>query len=118
MRSWSYWMFSPKTFERKNYIKKFIKIASIYPYLQSAEGFKGQVEAVTAFNACARVKNIKAKTLVIVGTDDILIYPAESMKLVKDIKGSRFEQIKDAGHCVHIEKPDAFMHKVIRFLKQ
>ena len=117
MRSWAYWSFSPKTFERKNYIAQFIKYASAYPYLQSAQGFKYQIDALESFNACARIKKIKAKTFVIIGSDDILIYPAESMKLVRSIKGSVFEEIKDAGHCVHVEKPDVFTSKVIQFLR-
>jgi pimeloyl-ACP methyl ester carboxylesterase len=117
MQSWAYWSFSPKTFVRKNYIVAFIKNASAYPYLQSAQGFKGQIDAIKSFNVCDRVKKIKAKTFVIIGSDDILIYPVESMKLVKCIKGSVFEEIKDAGHCVHVEKPDVFTSKVMQFLR-
>lgn len=118
MRAWTYWLFSPKTFQRKNYIAAFIKFASSYPYLQSAAGFKGQIHAVATFDACAEIKRIKARTLVVVGSDDILVYPAESMLLATGIKGSIFEEIKDAGHCVHVESPDAFTSRVIRFLKQ
>lgn len=117
MRLWTCWLFSPKIFERKNYIETFIKNASAYPYLQSAKGFKSQIDAIASFNACDEIKNIKAKTFVIIGSDDILIYPAESMRLVKGIKGSVFEKIKDTGHCVHVEKPDVFADKVIQFLK-
>ncbi len=118
MRAWSYWLFSPKKFEEKGYIAAFIKEASAYPYLQSVEGFKGQISAMTSFDSRLKAKNIKAKTLVIAGSDDILIYPAESMQLAKSIKGSVFEEIKGAGHCVHVEKPDLFTAKVIRFLKR
>lgn len=118
MRSWSYWMFSPEKFERKGYIERFIKNASSYPYLQSAEGFRGQVNAIGTFNACPRLKKIGAGTLVITGRDDILIYPAESMKLVRGIRGSVLEEIAGAGHCVHAEKPALFTSRVIRFLKK
>lgn len=117
MRSWAYWLFSPKTFGRKNYIETFIKTASEYPYLQSAEGFEKQIGAIQTFNAGLKIRNIRAKTLVIIGSDDILIYPAESMELVKAIRGSAFEKIKDVGHCAHVEKPDIFTHKVVQFLK-
>lgn len=117
MRLWAYWLFSPKTFERENYIETFIKYASTYPYPQSAQGFKSQVDAMASFNACAKIKNIKAKTFVIIGSDDILIYPSESMKLIKGIKGSVFTEIKDTGHCAHIENPGVFTSKVVRFLK-
>jgi len=43
MRSWVYRSFSPKTFELKNYITTFVKNASTYPYLQSAEVFTAKV---------------------------------------------------------------------------
>jgi len=118
IRQWVYWLFSPKTFERKNYIAEFIKKASTYRYLQSPKGFKIQIDAIASFNASAKIKNIKAKTLVISGSDDILIYPEESTELVKRIKGSVFEKIKDTGHCVHVENPGAFTFKVMQFLKQ
>lgn len=116
MRSWSCWLFSRKAFERKNYIATFVKEASSYPYLQSAEGFKRQIEAIAGFNACARIKNIKAKTLVIAGSDDILIFPAESMRLANGIRGSFFEEIEDVGHCAHVEEPGKFISKVEKFL--
>jgi pimeloyl-ACP methyl ester carboxylesterase len=117
MRSWTYWLFSPRTFERKNYVEAFIRNASAYPYLQSVQGFKAQIDAIASFNGCARIKDIKAKTLVIAGSDDILIYPKESIQLLKEIKGSVFEEIEDAGHCLHVERPDVFTSKVIRFLR-
>jgi pimeloyl-ACP methyl ester carboxylesterase len=117
MRLWTFWSFSPKTFEHENYIATFIKNASAYPYLQSAQGFKCQVGAIALFNRCAEIRKIQAKTLVITGSDDILIYPEESMKLVKSIKGSIFEQIKNSGHCVHVENPGLFTSRVIQFLK-
>ena len=115
MRMWSYWLFSPKTFELKNYVVNFIKYAAAYPYFQSAEGFQGQVDAIESFNVCGQIKNIKSKTLIITGSDDILIYPSESMKLAKSINGSAFEEIKDVGHCVHVENPDAFVSNVALF---
>jgi pimeloyl-ACP methyl ester carboxylesterase len=105
MRLWSYWSFSPKAFERKNFISTFIRKASAYPYLQSAKGFGSQIGAMESFNASGRLKNIKAETLVITGSDDILIYPKESEKLVKGIARSVFEEMKDTGHCALIISP-------------
>lgn len=116
IKQWAYWLFSPKTFERGDYIKKFVKYASSYPYLQSAEGFQGQIEAIRSFDECGRIKNIRSKTLILIGSDDILIYPAESMKLARDIRGSVCKEIKDTGHCIHVENPDAFISNVVKFL--
>jgi pimeloyl-ACP methyl ester carboxylesterase len=118
MRSWAYWSFSPKAFERGNFIATFIKNASSYAYLQPAKGFKSQMDAIVSFDTRKRLKMISARTLVLTGSDDILIYPEESMRLVKGIKHSVLEEMKDSGHCMHVERPDIFVSKVIRFLKE
>lgn len=117
-RSWSYWLFSQKTFERNNYIETYIKHASTYPYLQSAKGFRSQAEAIGRFNVRDGLKKIRARALVIAGSDDILIYPSQSKELARSIKGSVYDEIKGAGHCVHVEKPALFASKVIKFLKK
>lgn len=116
MRRWTYWLFSPKTFERKNYIEKFIEYAAGYRYFQSAEGFNGQIDAIRSFDARGRIGKIRARTLVVIGSDDILIYPAESMQLAMGIGGSVCEEVKNAGHCVHVEKPGIFVSKAVKFL--
>jgi pimeloyl-ACP methyl ester carboxylesterase len=118
MRSWLPWSFSAKTLARKNYIASFVKKAAAYPYFQSAEGFRSQIEAVARFDCRARLKKIKAKTLVIIGSDDALIYPRESLKLARGIKGSVVAQVRGAGHCLHVEKPSVFASVVIKFLKK
>lgn len=116
MRRWSYWLFSPKTFSRKSYVETFIRKASGYPYLQSAAGFKKQVDAVAGFDFRGMIKKIKSETMVIAGADDILISPEESRMLADGIKGSVFEKITGAGHCPHVEAPVVFISKVLRFL--
>lgn len=116
MRSWTYWLFSPRSFERKNFIETFIRHASAYPYLQSAAGFRGQIDAIGQFDLRRDVKRIKAKTLVVIGDDDILIYPGESIRLKEAIRGSVVKRIKGVGHCVHVEAPAAFSAEVIKFL--
>lgn len=117
MGLWAYWSFSRKTFNKENYIATFIRNASHYPYLQSAEGFRSQIDACASFNSKSRLNKIRNKTLVIIGTDDIIIPPPESMKLAEGIKGSVCVKIKDAGHCVHVESPGEFTGKVAQFLK-
>ena len=46
--------------------------------------------------------------LVVTGSADAIIPPAESGSLARGIPGSRLEVIPGAGHLVAFEQPDAF----------
>jgi len=114
---WTYWLFSPKTFKSKTFIPTFLKNIARYPYKQSAEGFKGQIGAIASFDAAGRIRRIKVKTLVVVGSDDMLILQAESKVLAEKIPDSSLITIKDTGHCIHLENLNGFIKAVTDFLK-
>lgn len=116
MRSWSYWLFSEHAFCRKGYVESFVRYACAYPYIQSPRGFKGQVAAVASFDGRKLPGRIKARTLVLAGADDILIYPRESMELAAGIRGSSYKVIKNAGHCIHIEAWREFVRIVTGYI--
>lgn len=117
MRQWMPWLFSPRAFERKTFVSTFLKNVVKYPYVQSAVGFRRQVGAVASFDSRWKIKAVKARTLVIVGGDDILITPRESAVLLEKIRGSVLAEIKGTGHCPHIEDPSAFTATVLHFLR-
>lgn len=54
-----------------------------------------------------RIHRIKARTLLIWGEHDKLIPPVYAQAFQQKIAGARLEMIKDAGHMVNYEKPDA-----------
>lgn len=56
----------------------------------------------------ANLKNIRIPTLVITGTDDTVIAPAESVDLADAIPGAHLVMIPHAGHLVAFEQPLAF----------
>ena len=108
IKTWTYWLFSPKTFDNGSFVETFIKLAEKYPYHSSAGGFKTQVEAAVKFDSRKRLSAIKAKTLIIEGEDDILIRPDEARLLAKHIRGSNLRLIKNTAHYVHLENPSIF----------
>ena len=116
IRRWTHWLFSPKCLTHKAFVETFVKNGSNYPYAQQANGFKGQIDAIVSFDTRKRLGRIKAKTLIIEGKEDILIFPREAEALAKNIPGSIFRSIKDAAHCIHIENPDLFIRAVRAFL--
>ncbi|MFA6431232.1 MAG: alpha/beta hydrolase [Candidatus Margulisiibacteriota bacterium] len=116
IKSWSTWLFSPKTFASGKFVENFIKQGAKYPYPASAAGFKAQTEAMAKFDSSSRLSAIKAKTLIIEGEDDILIRPEEAQVLVKMIPKSKIRLIKNAAHYVHLEDPSLFTKIVMDFL--
>lgn len=113
---WASWLFSPKLNADKSFIDTFIKTSVKYPYFQKADGLKSQLDAIVSFDARERIGNIKAKTLILEGKDDILITPEEAKILAKNIPGSIFQLLDSVAHCIHIENPKLFTDIVLKFL--
>jgi len=79
-----------------------------------------QHQAQTTYNwkgACDRLSNITKPTLVIVGTDDIVRPPANSLMLAEKIPGAWLVQIKGGGHGVMYQYPEKFSRIVLTFLE-
>ena len=55
-------------------------------------------------------------TLIIVGSDDIVVTPNVARMVNGYIKGSRLATVEGAGHSVYFEKPDEFNRLVADFL--
>jgi pimeloyl-ACP methyl ester carboxylesterase len=114
---WMVWLFSSKKLKDAKFIDEFTSAATAYSYHQTVEGFHGQVEAIKSFDAGNRIDQIKAKTLVLEGEEDILIPPAEAELLAQGIPGSKFQLLKGTGHAVHLDSPELFVSAVLGFLK-
>lgn len=77
-------------------------------------------EAIVSLNASdsrAHLCDISVPTLVVVGNEDIITPPGESVILAEGIPESRLEVIADAGHFPMLEQPQAFNHVLESFLK-
>jgi 3-oxoadipate enol-lactonase len=77
---------------------------------------KLQWQAVIAHNAGQRLVQIKAPTLVITGSKDILIPPGNADILKRLIPNARRRIIEGGGHVVLMEQPETFNAEVLDFL--
>ena len=69
-------------------------------------------------DATSLLAQIAVPTLVITGTDDALIPPAESETLAQAIRGAQLKVIPHAGHLVAFEQPDEFNHVLKEWLNR
>jgi 3-oxoadipate enol-lactonase len=81
-------------------------------------GFLNQFSGVLLWSSYRRLPAIKAPTLVVHGDCDRLVPPENGRVVAARIPGAKFHLIRDAGHILTTDQPDACRRIMIEFLKQ
>ncbi len=76
------------------------------------------IEASLSFDRSSDVANISVPTLLVYGEHDRLTPPEVGRELNRQIAGSHFVVIRNAGHLSNIEQPDAFNRELLAFLNR
>nr|MDO8099147.1 alpha/beta hydrolase [Candidatus Njordarchaeota archaeon] len=98
--------------------KEVIEKALVYNINCPKEAMLNDYAATGKFDARQRLHEIKAPTLIMVGSDDILTPLPMAQFLNTGIVGSTLKIIKDAGHSAIIEKPKELSEEIMRFLEK
>jgi pimeloyl-ACP methyl ester carboxylesterase len=77
-----------------------------------------QLGAVMKHDTIDRLSEITHPTLVMTGTDDTLVAPANSRMIAKRIPGARLIEFEDTGHVFFTEKPDEVNRVLIDFFRE
>jgi pimeloyl-ACP methyl ester carboxylesterase len=77
-----------------------------------------QVGAAMSFDIYDRLPQIKAPTLIIQGTNDVLVVPGNADILHDRIPGSQIHMIDGVGHCFFWERPEETTNAVVNFLSR
>jgi pimeloyl-ACP methyl ester carboxylesterase len=85
---------------------------------QPPHAFQAQAAAGVSFDRTASLSSIRAPTLVMGGTDDVLVPRANARFLADHIPGSRLIEYEGLGHQFFIEAADRFNRDVISFLTE
>jgi pimeloyl-ACP methyl ester carboxylesterase len=85
--------------------------------LQRGYAYANQLSAVYNFDSYDRLPEIKTPTLVLTGTDDVLIPPENSRDIVKRIHGAKLIEFEHAGHLFFAECAEAVNQALLEFFK-
>jgi 3-oxoadipate enol-lactonase len=80
-------------------------------------GYIGCSEAIPKINLTARLKEIRAPILVIVGDQDPGTPPAMAKEIHANAPGSTYAEIAPAAHLANLEQPEQFNRALDGFLK-
>jgi 3-oxoadipate enol-lactonase len=83
----------------------------------SAASYYGQAKAGARFDLSREVGHITSPTLVIHGSEDRYVPPANARALAEAIPDAKLRLLEDAGHLVFIERFADVNREVVRFLK-
>lgn len=115
-RNLFHWVLSPRFMANAASLSALVELAAIYPYQQTANALAGQVAAVAAFDSRTRVAAIRAGTLLLAGTRDLLFTIDDSAAFAAAIPHATFAAIDGAAHSFPIEAPDELTGRVADFL--
>jgi 3-oxoadipate enol-lactonase len=82
----------------------------------SPQGYAGACAAIRDMDQRSTVKLISTPTLVIAGTEDPAVPPADARYLAENIRDARLAFLP-AAHLSHLERPREFAGEVLRFVR-
>jgi pimeloyl-ACP methyl ester carboxylesterase len=108
----------PENYKKNNpkIIEKVIK--NYMDNAPSLKGFEGQSAYVDSFDTYERLSEIKIPTLILHGTEDIIL-PVENAKILAErIPSAELVLFENTGHGMNIQENKLWTQKVIEFLKR
>ena len=112
------YLFSSAFLRDKEMVEQTIAMLSSNPNPVGPAAYARQAKAFLQFDVLGRLANVKARTLCIVGEQDVLTPVHECREVADKIPNAKFEVIKGDGssHVVPIERPEDFNGLVTKFL--
>jgi len=110
------WLFSDRFFERPRNVENVLRYVAESPYRQEPDAFARQVDAALNHDVRARLPDLRAPALIVVGERDALAPPSLARELAVAIPGARLEVMPDAPHSLNLERQIEFNRLVRAFL--
>ena len=90
----------------------------LYEFLHGAgkPGFVPATDALLSYDFRDRLPEITAPTLIVQGTEDVLVPAADADEWERLIAHARKVVMPDTGHCPQVERPRQFNEILLEFL--
>ena len=112
------WLFSSSFRRNAAAVDQTVAFLASNPHPVGAAAYARQAHAYLEYDPASRLSDITARTLVVVGEQDLLTPPWIAREVADAIPGARLEVIRGDGasHVVPLERPDEFNSLVTTFL--
>jgi pimeloyl-ACP methyl ester carboxylesterase len=86
------------------------------PWFPHPDAYNAQLQGILAWEACSRLSNISAPTLVIHGEGDRLVPTGNGKLIAERIPGAKLVLLPHAGHIFSTDQPAAAHRAIMEFL--
>lgn len=108
--------FSPEALEHcKEAVETYKAVQTSAPW-QPQEAFLSQLAAIQHFDASHRLPHLSVPTLVVTGTEDVLVPSANAHLLASLLPHALLVELEGAGHAIHAECRDTLNALIHEFL--
>lgn len=115
-RSFFCWLFHPDLFTDPRAVDAAIAMAMRYPFRQSVEAMRRQVDAMRDVDLANKINAISARGLVLAGERDLL-FPSDLIEAAfAPYDNFQVKIIPGSAHSVHWDQPKEFSSSVLNFL--
>jgi pimeloyl-ACP methyl ester carboxylesterase len=112
------WVYTNAFFSRPGAVNQLVKWFFECAYPATPTGIYHQSRAIIACQTIERLGEIRCPTLVLTGSEDVLITPSMSKELANGIANAEFVVLQNTGHGLLIESPDAVAAAMLEFLNR
>ncbi|NTW85700.1 MAG: alpha/beta fold hydrolase [Holophagaceae bacterium] len=110
------WIFSEGFLGSAQAVRAAAQLAADYPLAPTPAEFRGQVEALAAWDASTGLGAVTHPTLVLAAQDDRLVLTREGRALAAALPRGTYQELPGAAHAMHLEQPEAFLAAARAFL--
>ena len=111
------WIFSEHVTRNRVTLKTFLDYSVSYPYPQTLEGFRKQLEAIREFDISPKLRDILVPTLVLCAGKDRLFSEAVVRCELDPLPRKEFILLPDAAHAIHAEYPEEFTEVIAGYFE-
>jgi pimeloyl-ACP methyl ester carboxylesterase len=102
--------------EHPEHVAEDLRVGAAQP--RHPAGGRRQWEAMQGWSACERLESIEVPVLVLHGTEDRVIAPANAEVLASRIPGAELAWVEGAGHLYHSERAEEADRIVLDFVRR
>jgi 3-oxoadipate enol-lactonase len=110
------WGFTPYMVTDHDALFRMLKMARDDPEPTSNEGYAAQAQGIRTFDRRSELSGVQTPTLVLVGAEDVLTPPAQSIEIAERMPNAKLQILPRGGHAMMVEFPQRTTRAVKNFL--
>lgn len=112
------WSYTPRLLADHGRALAQAELAARNPYPTSLEGFEAQAAGLRRYDSRGDLPAVRTPVLVLVGAEDVLTPPAQSVEMAELIPSARLQVLPRGGHAMVLEYPTDTLAAILDFLQK